>query len=128
MAQKDLMCVMLKWNDQHHISHCSHAPLCVTSAEPIVVEVVFRNPLKVPLALSELSLLWKFTLKDFSGPQGGKTGETVCNEKEAATSKVRKSKVVLALIISDYLGLLCLIHGACVCGCSDKYLCVNSSI
>ncbi|GAA6076315.1 trafficking protein particle complex subunit 8 isoform X1, partial [Tachysurus ichikawai] len=61
-------------------------PLAVVE-EPIVVEVVFRNPLKVPLALSELSLLWKFTLKDFSGPQGGKTGETVCNEKEAATSK-----------------------------------------
>ncbi|XP_060722601.1 trafficking protein particle complex subunit 8 isoform X3 [Tachysurus vachellii] len=61
-------------------------PLAVVE-EPIIVEVVFRNPLKVPLALSELSLLWKFTPKDFSGPQGGTTGETVCNEKEAATSK-----------------------------------------
>ncbi|XP_027035371.2 trafficking protein particle complex subunit 8 isoform X1 [Tachysurus fulvidraco] len=61
-------------------------PLAVVE-EPIIVEVVFRNPLKVPLALSELSLLWTFTPKDFSGPQGGTTGETVCNEKEAATSK-----------------------------------------
>lgn len=53
------------------------------------MEVVFRNPLKVPLALSELSLLWKFTPKDFCGLQGGMTGETISNEKEAATSQVR---------------------------------------
>lgn len=31
------------------------------SAEPIIVEVTFRNPLKVSLALSILSLLWRFT-------------------------------------------------------------------
>ncbi|XP_073673155.1 trafficking protein particle complex subunit 8 isoform X3 [Garra rufa] len=61
-------------------------PLAVVE-EPIIVEVVFRNPLKVPLALSALSLLWKFTLKDFSGPQGGTTGETISNEKEAVSSK-----------------------------------------
>ncbi|XP_060773598.1 trafficking protein particle complex subunit 8 isoform X2 [Neoarius graeffei] len=59
-------------------------PLAVVE-EPIIVEVVFRNPLKVPLALSELSLLWKFTPKDFSGPQGGTSGEMVSNEKESAT-------------------------------------------
>uniref|UniRef100_A0A672KZ25 Trafficking protein particle complex subunit 8 n=1 Tax=Sinocyclocheilus grahami TaxID=75366 RepID=A0A672KZ25_SINGR len=47
-------------------------PLAVVE-EPIIVEVVFRNPLKVPLALSALSLLWKFTLKGFSDPQGGTT-------------------------------------------------------
>uniref|UniRef100_A0A8C8EUZ2 Trafficking protein particle complex 8 n=1 Tax=Oncorhynchus tshawytscha TaxID=74940 RepID=A0A8C8EUZ2_ONCTS len=45
-----------------------HFPLAVVE-EPIIVEVVFRNPLKVPLVLSDLSLLWKFTLKDFSRPQ-----------------------------------------------------------
>ncbi|KAK7150553.1 hypothetical protein R3I93_011711 [Phoxinus phoxinus] len=61
-------------------------PLAVVE-EPIIVEVVFRNPLKVPLALSALSLLWKFTLKDFSGSQGGTTGETITNEKEAASLK-----------------------------------------
>ncbi|KAK2883564.1 hypothetical protein Q8A67_017201 [Cirrhinus molitorella] len=61
-------------------------PLAVVE-EPIIVEVVFRNPLKVPLALSSLSLLWKFSLKDFSGPQGGTTGETISNEKEAASLK-----------------------------------------
>ncbi|XP_051511754.1 trafficking protein particle complex subunit 8-like isoform X2 [Myxocyprinus asiaticus] len=61
-------------------------PLAVVE-EPIIVEVVFRNPLKVPLALSALSLLWKFTLKDFSGPHGGTIGETITNEMEAASSK-----------------------------------------
>uniref|UniRef100_A0A8B9KPE0 Trafficking protein particle complex subunit 8 n=1 Tax=Astyanax mexicanus TaxID=7994 RepID=A0A8B9KPE0_ASTMX len=43
-------------------------PLAVVE-EPIFVEIVFRNPLKVPLALSDLSLLWKFTAKDFSALQ-----------------------------------------------------------
>ncbi|KAF4099357.1 trafficking protein particle complex subunit 8 isoform X1 [Onychostoma macrolepis] len=61
-------------------------PLAVVE-EPIIVEVVFRNPLKVPLALSALSLLWKFTLKDFSGPQGSTPGETFTNEKVAASLK-----------------------------------------
>uniref|UniRef100_A0A671LI97 Trafficking protein particle complex 8 n=1 Tax=Sinocyclocheilus anshuiensis TaxID=1608454 RepID=A0A671LI97_9TELE len=57
-------------------------PLAVVE-EPIIVEVVFRNPLKVPLALSALCLLWKFTPKDFSDPQGSTAGETITNEKEA---------------------------------------------
>ncbi|XP_059369033.1 trafficking protein particle complex subunit 8-like isoform X2 [Carassius carassius] len=61
-------------------------PLAVVE-EPIIVEVVFRNLLKVPLALSALSLLWKFTPKDFSDPQGSTAGETITNEKEAASLK-----------------------------------------
>uniref|UniRef100_A0A671LLU7 Trafficking protein particle complex 8 n=1 Tax=Sinocyclocheilus anshuiensis TaxID=1608454 RepID=A0A671LLU7_9TELE len=61
-------------------------PLAVVE-EPIIVEVVFRNPLKVPLALSALCLLWKFTPKDFSDPQGSTAGETITNEKEAASLK-----------------------------------------
>ncbi|XP_051953858.1 trafficking protein particle complex subunit 8-like isoform X2 [Xyrauchen texanus] len=65
-------------------------PLAVVE-EPIIVEVAFRNPLKIPLALSALSLLWKFTLKDFSGPHGGTIGETITNEKQAATSKETKA-------------------------------------
>ncbi|CAF96624.1 unnamed protein product [Tetraodon nigroviridis] len=35
-------------------------PLAVVE-EPIIVEVTFRNPLKVPLALANLSLLWSFS-------------------------------------------------------------------
>ncbi|XP_035380054.1 trafficking protein particle complex subunit 8 isoform X1 [Electrophorus electricus] len=62
-------------------------PLAVVE-EPIIVEVVFRNPLKVPLALAELSLLWKFTPKDFSRPPGGVPGEALSNEKEAAAGRV----------------------------------------
>ncbi|ELW64615.1 Trafficking protein particle complex subunit 8 [Tupaia chinensis] len=44
----------------------SRFPLAVVE-EPITVEVAFRNPLKVPLLLTDLSLLWKFQPKDFSG-------------------------------------------------------------
>jgi hypothetical protein len=67
--------------------------------EPIIVELVFRNPLKVPLALSALSLLWKFTLKDFSGSQGGTTGETITNEKEAASLKEVRLFVISRFIM-----------------------------
>uniref|UniRef100_A0A8C0KH73 Trafficking protein particle complex subunit 8 n=1 Tax=Canis lupus dingo TaxID=286419 RepID=A0A8C0KH73_CANLU len=44
----------------------SRFPLAVVE-EPITVEVAFRNPLKVPLLLTDLSLLWKFQSKDSSG-------------------------------------------------------------
>uniref|UniRef100_A0A4W5L065 Trafficking protein particle complex subunit 8 n=1 Tax=Hucho hucho TaxID=62062 RepID=A0A4W5L065_9TELE len=61
-------------------------PLAVVE-EPIIVEVVFRNPLKVPLVLSDLTLLWKFTLKDFNRPQPQEdsVGDVVAisNEKDA---------------------------------------------
>uniref|UniRef100_A0A8C7HJS3 Trafficking protein particle complex subunit 8 n=1 Tax=Oncorhynchus kisutch TaxID=8019 RepID=A0A8C7HJS3_ONCKI len=67
-------------------------PLAVVE-EPIIVEVVFRNPLKVPLVLSDLSLLWKFTLKDFNRPQTQEdsVGDAVpiSNEKEASVPRVR---------------------------------------
>uniref|UniRef100_A0A8D1I323 Trafficking protein particle complex subunit 8 n=1 Tax=Sus scrofa TaxID=9823 RepID=A0A8D1I323_PIG len=44
----------------------SRFPLAVVE-EPITVEVAFRNPLKVPLLLTDLSLLWKFQPKGVSG-------------------------------------------------------------
>lgn len=47
--------------------------------EPITVEVAFRNPLKVPLLLSDLSLLWKFQPKDFNSKNNGETKELVSN-------------------------------------------------
>ncbi|XP_030627533.1 trafficking protein particle complex subunit 8 isoform X2 [Chanos chanos] len=77
-------------------------PLAVVE-EPIIVEVVFRNPLKVPLALSELSLLWKFTVKDFSGPQGGTVKETITNEKELSTSHTKSlNDIISTEVISDF--------------------------
>lgn len=41
------------------------------------MEVAFRNPLKVPLLLSDLSLLWKFQPKDASGKDIEKVKERV---------------------------------------------------
>uniref|UniRef100_A0A2K6GCU5 Trafficking protein particle complex subunit 8 n=1 Tax=Propithecus coquereli TaxID=379532 RepID=A0A2K6GCU5_PROCO len=54
----------------------SRFPLAVVE-EPITVEVAFRNPLKVPLLLTDLSLLWKFQPKDFSGKDNEEVKELV---------------------------------------------------
>ncbi|XP_061094723.1 trafficking protein particle complex subunit 8 isoform X1 [Conger conger] len=77
-------------------------PLAVVE-EPIIVEVVFRNPLKVPLLLTDLSLLWKFTPKDFSRPQDGEAGEAVSNEKEAHSLKAPlKSDFISTEVILEF--------------------------
>ncbi|XP_036179651.1 trafficking protein particle complex subunit 8 isoform X11 [Myotis myotis] len=54
----------------------SRFPLAVVE-EPITVEVAFRNPLKVPLLLTNLSLLWKFQPKDCSGKNDEEVKELV---------------------------------------------------
>uniref|UniRef100_A0A673N637 Trafficking protein particle complex subunit 8-like n=1 Tax=Sinocyclocheilus rhinocerous TaxID=307959 RepID=A0A673N637_9TELE len=74
-------------------------PLAVVE-EPIIVEVVFRNPLKIPLALSALCLLWKFTPKDFSDPQGNTAGETITNEKTMALNDIIDTQVIPEFTIS----------------------------
>lgn len=51
-------------------------PLAVLQ-EPIVVEVVLRNPLKVALSLSELTLLWRFTAEG---------DDTVLSNEDAPTA------------------------------------------
>uniref|UniRef100_A0A8C4HXV7 Trafficking protein particle complex subunit 8 n=1 Tax=Dicentrarchus labrax TaxID=13489 RepID=A0A8C4HXV7_DICLA len=51
-------------------------PLAVVE-EPIIVEVTFRNPLKVSLSLSNLSLVWRFTA-DCASPSKEKTTEEFC--------------------------------------------------
>ncbi|KAM5219682.1 trafficking protein particle complex subunit 8 isoform 5-T5 [Hipposideros larvatus] len=58
----------------------SRFPLAVVE-EPITVEMAFRNPLKVPLVLTDLSLLWKFQPKDFSG-KDNEVKELVTSEPE----------------------------------------------
>uniref|UniRef100_A0A8C0GXZ5 Trafficking protein particle complex subunit 8 n=1 Tax=Chelonoidis abingdonii TaxID=106734 RepID=A0A8C0GXZ5_CHEAB len=55
----------------------SKFPLAVVE-EPVTVEVAFRNPLKIPLLLTDLSLLWKFQPKDFSAKHNGATKELAC--------------------------------------------------
>ncbi|XP_066533154.1 trafficking protein particle complex subunit 8 isoform X2 [Hoplias malabaricus] len=78
-------------------------PLAVME-EPIFVEVVLRNPLRVLLTLSDLSLLWKFTPKDFSGPQGVTLGETVTNEKEASAGKATTlNEIISTEVIPEFI-------------------------
>ena len=56
------------------------------STEPIIVEVTFRNPLKVSLALSNLSLLWKFSA-DGTSTTDELAGGAITNE-DAPDSEV----------------------------------------
>ncbi|KAL8182203.1 UNVERIFIED_CONTAM: Trafficking protein particle complex 8, partial [Gekko kuhli] len=65
----------------------SRFPLGVVE-EPITVEVAFRNPLKVPLLLTDLSLLWKFQPKDFSSNNNGETKELIKSGKDMIGAEV----------------------------------------
>ncbi|KAM3840784.1 trafficking protein particle complex subunit 8 isoform 1-T1 [Vipera latastei] len=65
----------------------SRFPLAVVE-ELITVEVAFRNPLKVPLLLSDLSLLWKFQPKDFNSKNNGETKEFETSGKDMIGAEV----------------------------------------
>lgn len=69
------------------------------SVEPIIVEVTFRNPLKVSLALSNLSLLWRFSPDGVSPLEEKKTeelaGDAITNEKTLALGVGNLGKIHL---------------------------------
>ncbi|XP_053101658.1 trafficking protein particle complex subunit 8 isoform X2 [Hemicordylus capensis] len=65
----------------------SRFPLGVVE-EPITVEVAFKNPLKVPLLLTDLSLLWKFQPEDFSSKNSEETKEIETCGKETIGAEV----------------------------------------
>ncbi|XP_054880101.1 trafficking protein particle complex subunit 8 isoform X2 [Poeciliopsis prolifica] len=82
-----------------------HHPLAVIE-EPIIVEVTFRNPLKVSLLLSNLSLLWRFST---GTPFGGKesTSDQITDEMNTNedTSAGKNEEIVTTEIIKEfYLG------------------------
>ncbi|XP_037325169.2 trafficking protein particle complex subunit 8 isoform X2 [Pungitius pungitius] len=74
-------------------------PLAVAE-EPIIVEVMFRNPLKVPLALSNLALLWKFTAEGVT-PSEEVTGEAITNEEDLTegTDNVVTTQIILEFLL-----------------------------
>ncbi|XP_006150631.1 trafficking protein particle complex subunit 8 isoform X2 [Tupaia chinensis] len=90
----------------------SRFPLAVVE-EPITVEVAFRNPLKVPLLLTDLSLLWKFQPKDFSG-KDNEVKELVTGEPEMIGTEViseflinsEESKVARLKLFPHHIGEL----------------------
>ncbi|XP_043984891.1 trafficking protein particle complex subunit 8 [Gambusia affinis] len=91
-------CLNSQTNNLHH-------PLAVIE-EPIIVEVTFRNPLKVSLLLSNLSLLWRFST---GTPLGGKesTSEQIAEEMitNEDSSAGEKEEIVTTEIIKEfYLG------------------------
>ncbi|XP_049910799.1 trafficking protein particle complex subunit 8 isoform X2 [Epinephelus moara] len=81
-------------------------PLAVAE-EPIIVEVTFRNPLKVPLALTSLSLLWRFTADGASQSKEKtteeKAGQVITNEETPAQEKAQKDDIVTTEIIPEFL-------------------------
>ncbi|XP_056132281.1 trafficking protein particle complex subunit 8 isoform X2 [Lampris incognitus] len=82
------------------------SPLAVVE-EPIIVEVVFRNPLKVPLVLSDLYLLWRFTPKHPSqlldNPTAEPEAEVITNERDMLTSGVtKKDDVISTEVIPEF--------------------------
>nr|XP_033789657.1 trafficking protein particle complex subunit 8 isoform X1 [Geotrypetes seraphini] len=74
-------------------------PLAVLH-EPITVEVAFKNPLKVPLVLMDLSLLWKFQHRDFSGKHNG---EAISNEKDMLPKGNCTNDMIGTEVISEFL-------------------------
>ncbi|XP_012581389.1 PREDICTED: trafficking protein particle complex subunit 8 isoform X3 [Condylura cristata] len=91
----------------------SRFPLAVVE-EPITVEVAFRNPLKVPLLLSDLSLLWKFQPQNVSGKDNEEVKELVTGEPEMIGSEViseflinsEESKVARLKLFPHHIGEL----------------------
>lgn len=49
----------------------------VSSLETVGVEVILKNPLKIPLNLTNLLLLWKFTPKDQTTSLSNEVGTSV---------------------------------------------------
>ncbi|NP_001085189.1 uncharacterized protein LOC432274 [Xenopus laevis] len=79
----------------------SKFPLSVVE-EPITVEVSFKNPLKVPLLLTDLSLLWKFQPKDFSEKHNGEVKEAISNERDLVPKGVSSNDVIGTEEISEF--------------------------
>ncbi|XP_069813763.1 trafficking protein particle complex subunit 8 isoform X2 [Dendropsophus ebraccatus] len=80
----------------------SKFPLAVVQ-EPITVEVSFKNPLKVPLLLTDLSLLCKFHPKDFSQKQDEELKEPISNEKDLLPKGKSFTDVIGTEEISEFL-------------------------
>ncbi|CAH2285036.1 trafficking particle complex subunit 8 isoform X1 [Pelobates cultripes] len=80
----------------------SKFPLAVVQ-EPITVEVSFKNPLKVPILLTDLSLLWKFHPNDFSGKSNGEVKEPISNEKDLIQKGKCSNDVIGTEDISEFL-------------------------
>ncbi|XP_072425838.1 trafficking protein particle complex subunit 8 isoform X1 [Chiloscyllium punctatum] len=67
--------------------------------EPVTVEVVFKNPLKVPLLLKDLSLLWKFNFRDFNKSPEEEARESISNEKDG---HLKTSSSIATDVISEF--------------------------
>ncbi|XP_074524565.1 trafficking protein particle complex subunit 8 isoform X2 [Halichoeres trimaculatus] len=76
-------------------------PLAVVE-EPIIVELKFKNPLKVPLALSNLSLLWRFTAESKSSTEKTSEEKAITNEETLALGAEQKDDIVTTEVIQEF--------------------------
>ncbi|KAM9849168.1 trafficking protein particle complex subunit 8 isoform 2-T2 [Aulostomus maculatus] len=76
-------------------------PLAVVE-EPIIVELMLRNPLKVSLVLSHLSLLWRFSADAGSVSQDKTAGEVITNEEALAKGMAQKDDIVTTETILEF--------------------------
>ncbi|KAM7012962.1 LOW QUALITY PROTEIN: trafficking protein particle complex subunit 8 [Tautogolabrus adspersus] len=75
-------------------------PLAVVE-EPVIVELTFRNPLKVSLALSDLSLLWRFTANAVS-PSETSDESSITNEETLALGVTQNDEIVTTEVIQEF--------------------------
>ncbi|XP_020502574.2 trafficking protein particle complex subunit 8 [Labrus bergylta] len=76
------------------------SPLAVVE-EPIIVELTFRNPLKVSLALSNLSLLWRFTANAAS-PSETSDESSITNEETLSLGVTQNDEIVTTEVIQEF--------------------------
>ncbi|KAM9307992.1 trafficking protein particle complex subunit 8 [Gastrophryne carolinensis] len=79
----------------------SKFPLAVVQ-EPITVEVSFKNPLKVPILLTDLSVLWKFQPKDFR-QKHEELKEPISNDKDLLSKGKNFSDIIGTEEISEFV-------------------------
>ncbi|XP_041647295.1 trafficking protein particle complex subunit 8 [Cheilinus undulatus] len=87
-------CLNSQTDNQRH-------PLAVVK-EPIIVELTFKNPLKVSLVLSNLSLLWRFTPNGKSPSKKMTEESAITNEETLAQGTVQKDDVITTEVIQEF--------------------------
>lgn len=78
--------------------------------EPMTLEVVLSNPLKVALVLLDVTLLWKFLPVDYGSASGDKSTQLISNESTAGSVKVSQDVVLWhetsAIFVQDHIFIL----------------------
>ncbi|XP_035678676.1 trafficking protein particle complex subunit 8-like isoform X2 [Branchiostoma floridae] len=84
-------------------SNNAHRPVCVVG-ETLTVEVVFSNPLRIPLVLSDLLLIWRFVPIKYMGPGGeDKQHDMITNENIEPGKMSLAGEVLHTQVIKEFV-------------------------